>query len=206
MKVGPDQQRVQSRVMLIGRAVLAASLALSFLAVLVPLGRASGSGLMACCVGKAGHESGSCSTGLIESGGQTQVPQAPLPKTRSGRFANVKGGVGSGEHCSHTTANDQSAVAEAPKTTEKSESTSASNTSSSSSIHSVTTTCPGECGTCSVSYTRRPRPREQSTQSSIGSPRLSSLIVIFISNNQQARFLDSKWSQLQPRAPPTFLA
>jgi hypothetical protein len=207
MKADPDQQRVQSRVMSIGRAVLAAILALSFLAFLVPLGKASadGSGLKACCIGKAGHESGSCSTGLIESGGQTGVPQAPPPKTRSGRFANVKG-VGSGEHCSHTTANDHSDVAESPNTTEKSELTSASKASGSSSIRSVSSTCSGECGTCSVSYTRRPRQREQSTQSSFIGPNLPLLSLVFISDNQQARSLNCKWSQLQPRAPPAILA
>ena len=207
MKAGPDQQSVQSRAVLIGRAVLAAILALSFLAVLVPLTSASRSGLMVCCIGKAGHESGSCSTGLIASGAHTEVPEVSQPKAQSTRFANVKGGVGAGEHCGlHATANGHADITRAANTTEESKSTSASKTSGLSNIHSISSTCPAECGMCSVSYTRRPRPREQSTQSSIIGPNLPLLSLIFISDDEQARLLNPKWSQLQPRAPPAFLA
>lgn len=208
MKAGPDQQRAQSRAMSIGRAVVAAILALSFLAVWLPLSSVSAgsSGLKACCIGKAGHESGSCSTGLIASGAHTQVPEVAQLKARSNRFANVKGGAGAGEHCSlQANINSHPDVTEAVNTTEQSESTSAPVVSDPLSINSFSSTCPGECGMCSVSYTRRPRPREQSTQSSIVPPRLPSLVFVFVSDDQQVRLLNGKWSQLQPRAPPALL-
>jgi hypothetical protein len=222
---GQGQQRVQSRAVSVGRPVLAAIMALSFLAVLLPLGASAGSsGLKACCIGKAGHETGSCSTGLIESGGQTEVPEVSPPKARSKSFANVKGGVGAGEHCSlhASTSGEADAMATKPEpvsasneaaeplapsnTSEESQLVASSNKSNSLSIHSVSNTCPNECGMCSVSYTRRPRPREQSTQSSIAAPRLPSVILVFTGDDQQVRLMNWKWSQLQPRAPPALLA
>lgn len=225
MNKGPSQQRAKSRAVSIGRPVLAAILALSFLAVLFPLGALAGnSGLKACCIGKAGHESGSCSTGLVESRRQTQVPEVSPPKTQSKSFANVKGGAGADAHCSlHTNTGGEPDVVEVIKPdpvsvskdaverfepsnpTEESQSVASSNGSNTLSIHSVSNTCPNECGTCSVNYTRRPRPREQSTLSSIFAPRLPSVVFAFIIDDQQARLLNWKWSQLQPRAPPARL-
>ena len=207
MKAGPGQQRVQSRAMSIGRPVVAAILALSFLSVLLPLSVSAGStGLKACCIGKSGHESGSCSTGLIKSGAQTRVLEVSPPKERSNRFAKVKCGAGAGDHC-HPSANidSQPDVTEAENATEQFESTSTSRVGDSLSIHSVRSTCPAECSACSVGYTRRPRPREQSTQSALVTPRLPSLILVFVGDDQQARLLNWKWSQLQPRAPPALL-
>jgi hypothetical protein len=225
MNKGPFQQRAQSRAVSIGHPVLAAILTLSFLAVLLPLGAsADNSGLRACCIGKAGHETGSCSTGLIQSDGQTQVLEVSPPKAKSKSFANVKGGAGAGEHCSlHASTGDDPDAMEASKpepvaasneaaelfapsnTSEESQPVTSTNGFDSLSIHSVSNTCPNECGACSVSYTRRPRPREQSTQSSIVTPRLPSLILVFTGDHQQARLMNWKWSQLQPRAPPVLL-
>lgn len=208
MNADPAQQRVRSRAISIGRSVLAAILALSFLAGLVPLSNesAGSASLRACCIGKSGHESGSCSTGLIASGTQTRGLEVSPPKERSNRFAKVKGGAGAGDHC-HPPAkiDSQRAVTEAENSTEQFESTSTSHAGDSLSIHSVKSTCPTECGTCSVSSTRRPRPREQSTQSAIVTPRLPSQFLVVIGDRQQARLLNWKWSQLQPRAPPTLL-
>ena len=207
MNKGPSQQRAQSRSVSIGRPVLAAILALSFLTALLPLSVSAGStGLKACCIGKAGHESGSCSTGLIKSGAQTRVPEVSPPKERSNLFAKVKGGAGAGDLC-HPSANidSQTDVTEAENAAEQFESTSTSHAGDSLSIHSVRSTCPAECGACSVSYTRRPRPREQSTQSALVTPRLPSLILVFVRDDQQAHLLNWKYSQLQPRAPPALL-
>lgn len=226
MNAGTSQQRVQSRAMSIGRAVVAAILALSFLAVLVPLSNAStgSSGLRACCIGKAGHESGSCSTGLIESGGRTRVLGVSPPKAQSKSFANVKGGAGAGEHCSlHASTGAENSIAKAPipeppstpedvaeptkpSETEESETASTSHASDSLSVHAVGSTCPGECGTCSVNYTRRPRPREHSTLSSTTRPRSTSLVRFFVSDHQPVGALNLEFSLLHPRPPPTFIA
>ena len=70
----PKQFWMQTRAALVARVLLAAIVAASFLITLAPLGAASSEamGLMDCCVGKAGHEEGSCSSGVLASSTEPQ--------------------------------------------------------------------------------------------------------------------------------------
>ena len=64
MSSGPKQHPIQSLAVSVARALLATIVALSFFTTVVSVGTASsaGSDTMACCIGKPGHESGSCSS------------------------------------------------------------------------------------------------------------------------------------------------
>jgi hypothetical protein len=237
MNAGRNQQRAQSQAILVARAVLAATLALSFFTVLAPLGSASAgsSGLMACCIGKPGHESGSCSTGLLDSAKRGRVephvslPVEGTPKKKSFKFGDVKGGAGAGEHCSlHTQSPTEKT--ENPKETfkpepgpsiaevvdpfpispenrdMKAEPTSASREpTGAGSIDALSSPCPMECGTCSVNYTRRPRPRDQSTLSILPKHPLPLGRRFSSGAFEPIRVLLAKFLQLHPRAPPALL-
>jgi len=237
MKAGPKEQYVTAWAIPIARGLVAAIVALSFLAFLVPLGSASAgsAGLMACCIGKPGHESGSCSTGLLESPRQPQSEpnlssrQSAPRKVLSIDVTKIKSGAGAGEHCSlHTQSasenNDSpnetsepdpaSQIAEvqpplAPSSeTEELASEPGSVTSERigpGKIDALSSPCPMECGTCSVSYTRRPRPRDQSTFSYLPRPRLPTGRRFSSGAFQQIRDLHAKFLQLHPRAPPASL-
>ena len=74
----PKQVWMQTRAALVARVFLASIVAASFLITVAPLGAASSdeSGLMDCCVGKAGHEGGSCSSGLLASSTEPQPEES----------------------------------------------------------------------------------------------------------------------------------
>lgn len=238
MKSGPKQRLTKARAIRITRALVATVLALSFFATIVPLGSAS-AGLMACCIGKPGHESGSCSTGLLKS---SEVPesevffgQEPAPPAESSpEVAEVKIEEEEGGHCnlhtqptsvttSDTTASGSDATSTRP---EKSRAEAASietkelgsetpgqeaasiktKESGSVRIHALSKPCPADCGTCSVAYTRQPRPREQSIPSFAARPRSPAVGRSSQSGHPQIMARDRKWSQLRPRAPPVCLA
>lgn len=212
MNVGRNQQRAQPWAMCTGRSVVASVALVSLLSAFLPLGTASAdnSGLKACCIGKAGHESGSCSTGLLASAkSEVSLPVAGTATTKL--FANVKGGAGAAGHCSsHASVNrdaDVESLSSQPDTiiSEPAPSPATSGKSVSINIHAVSSTCPNECGMCSVSYTRRPRPREQSTQSLAIRPPSTSLIRLIVCEHSSVRAVDLRWSQSSPRAPPALL-
>ncbi|HKY28308.1 MAG TPA: hypothetical protein VJM12_10210 [Pyrinomonadaceae bacterium] len=216
MKADRIQQGTRSWAMSIGRALMASVVLLSLLSVLLPLIRASAnSGLKACCVGKAGHESGSCSTGLLAAG--KIDPQANLTAERTAKnkaFANVKGGAGGASHCSpESRVRSLESGVSGPRPTMDHQTTDSGPRSTSDSrlltrdsrLHAVSSTCPNECGMCSVSYTRRPRPREQSAQSSAVRPPSTALIGLIVSDHLAVREPNFKWSQSPPRAPPALL-
>jgi hypothetical protein len=94
------------------------------------------------------------------------------------------------------------AISPATEETRPSPASATTEQSTTSSIHAISRTCPGECGMCSVSYTRRPRPREQSALSFAAQPRLPPVRPFSPGDNQQTSTLSAKCLQLQPRAPP----
>lgn len=226
MKADRIQQGSRSWAMSIGRALMASVVLLSLLSFLLPLIRASAnSGLKACCVGKAGHETGSCSTGLLQAASVESHVSLPLAQTpvagtaKTNIFTNVRGGAGAAGHCSsHASSSNDSdeplssqpaAIISSQPAVIISEPASAPPATSSKSvslnIRAVGSTCPNECGMCSVSYTRRPRPREQSAQSSAVRPQSTALIGLIVSDHLAVRELNFKWSQSPPRAPPALL-
>ncbi len=232
--------QVKSRFWLVCRAFVAAIVLLSFLALIIPLGAATAgrSGLMACCIGKPGHESGSCSTGLLEAAQHPQpqpdlspVPQEAPPKTVTSKFAKVSGGAGAGEHCAlHVDStseitenqNEPSEPESSPKparlliasSSETEESSAETEETAADSVparreprkpgsmSAFSTPCPMECGACSVSNIRRPRPRDQSTLTFLPKPQLPLGRRFSRGAGQQIRVLTAKYSQLHPRAPP----
>ncbi len=217
MSSGPGQHPIPSLVLPVARALLASIVALSFFATIAPLVSAS-AGLMACCVGKAGHESGSCSSGLLHAGnkGQPQPEpklvkrQEPEPKaSHSSKTVETK----AGGHCSHNSApsavettsdsrnqKDQKVQSEPEPTSAKSEEP------SSARIHTLSRPCSAECAACSISYTRRPRPREQSTLSFVARPRPHLALSVPASDSPQIKILSTKGLRLRPRGPPSRLS
>ena len=75
MSSGPKQQPTHSPAVSVARAFLATIVALSFFTTVVSVGTASSAGLdtMACCIGKPGHESGTCSSGLLGASQQASA-------------------------------------------------------------------------------------------------------------------------------------
>ncbi|MGH9957353.1 MAG: hypothetical protein ACREBC_09515 [Pyrinomonadaceae bacterium] len=233
MKAGPKDRWAPSRAMLIARALVSTIVALSFLATLLTFALASADepGLMACCIGKPGHESGLCRTGLLVSAEQSQLDstisssQEPaLQESRSRDVTEVKASEKGGEHCSlHaqlTSENTEGLQAASepetvstlnedptttsPETTEfRPEPGSASNETGLGNIHALSSPCPMECGACSVSNTRRPRPREQVIVAFEQIPRLLSDRRYLSGTGREIRTRHAKFLQLHPRAPPT---
>ena len=189
---------------------MVASLAmLSLLSLFLPLSRASAdnSGVKACCIGKAGHDSGSCSTGLLKAANVEFHVNLLVERTAKKKlFANVKAGAGADGHCgSQASSTDEIEAASAAPIEDASEALSEAAAEPPLNIHAVSNTCPNECGTCSVSYTRRPRPREQSTLSSVVRSPSTPLIRLIVSDQCSVRELNFKWSQSPSRAPPAYL-
>lgn len=214
MRADKIQQRSRSWALCFGRAVVASLALLSLLSIWLPLGRASAgnSGIKACCVGKAGHESGSCSTGLLEAA--KVEPHISLAVERTAKkkpFANVKGGAGAAGNCSEHASSADTSEVEVPSSEPAlveaaSEPRATSREVVSLNVHAVSNTCPNECGMCSISYTRRPRPREQSSLLSETQPPSTSLIRLIVGEQSLVRALDLKWAHSSPRAPPAVLA
>ena len=212
MSSGPIQHPIQSLAVTVSRALLAIVVALSFFTTVVSVGTASSAGAatMACCIGKPGHESGSCSTGLLEPVRKPQLdPEvlcgqdpAPPPTARSLKGTDVEAEAVDGGHCSLHAPSAGDVPSDSAKRSEPEATLAKSEKSNLPDIHILSSPCPGECGTCSVSYTRRPRPREQSTLSSPARPRLHLTRRDPLSDYPQINTRNAKWMQLRPRAPP----
>lgn len=207
MSSGPRQHPIQSLAVPVARAILASILALSFFTTIAPLGSAS-AGLMACCIGKPGHESGSCSSGLLQPARKAQPEpellcgQEPAPTTaRSIKTIEAEDGA----HCSLHARSAGDVPADSTKQTEPEATSVKSETPGFPRIHTVSSSCSAECAT-SMSYTRRPRQREQSTLSSPARPRLHLTRRALTTDYPQIKTQNTKWVQLRPRAPPAHLA
>jgi len=214
MSSGPKQYQIQSLAIPTARALLAIILALSFFTTIVSIGTASsaGAGAMACCIGKPGHESGSCSTGLLKPARKPQPEpevlcgQEPAPaKVLSTKANDAKGVVEEGGHCSLHVSSAGS-VTSASRQSEPEATSATSEKPGVPVIHTLSSPCPTDCGMCSVSYARRPRPREHSNLSSLARPRLHFTGPLPPSEYPRIKPLNTKLVQLQPRAPPARLS
>lgn len=221
MSSGPKQHPIRSPLVPIARALLATIVALSFFTTVASLGTASSAGTstMACCIGKPGHESGSCSSGLLETASKPQpVPEVrsqelASPKVRSSKLVGAEAKAKGSGHCSLHASSDVEVPSDA---VEKSQPEAIPAKSEKSgflvihtghpAIHALSSPCPVECAACSVSYTRRPRTREQSFLSSVARPPLHLTRSVLASDYAQIRLLNTKWVQLPPRAPPARLS
>jgi hypothetical protein len=208
MSSGPKQHPIQSLVVHGARALLASIVTLSFFATMAPLGNAK-AGVMACCVGKTGHESGSCSSGLLQAANKIQTK----PKVFTGQESAPRGSHSSktieakdGGHCSHHSPPAGETPSDSTKQSEPEPTSTKSDHPSSTRIHTLSSPCSAECAVCSMSFTRRPRPREQATLSFVARPRLHLTRNLPASEYPQIKPLDTRWVQLRPRGPPTRLS
>ena len=220
MKSYPRLFWISRRATPIARLLVAALVALSFLVTVVPLGASSSAaaGTMDCCVGKPGHEAGSCATGLLESAktSQSAVPSSfdRDPSSTSDFSLVVVAGAGAGEHChasaavTATLTNTVFAGPEArlrpPELELDSVTVEATPVTTAESLHpgahSVSRPCKENCAACSTSLTRRPR--EQSALSFAARPQMPSVRRQSPINDLQIRPLNRKWLHFRPRAPP----
>lgn len=214
MSSGPKEHPIQFLAVPVARAVLAAIVALSFFTTVVSLPNASSAapGAMACCIGKPGHESGSCSIGLLKTAQKPEPEREILcgqelapPTEPSIKSIDVEAEAGGG-HCNLHTQSIGDVTSDSTKQSAPEATSARSNKSGLPGIHTLSSPCPAECGTCPVSYTRRPRPHEQSTLSSAARPRLHFTRRVIPSDYPQIKALSTKWLQLRPRAPPARLA
>jgi len=214
MSSGPNQYPIQSLAVPVARALLATIVALSFFTTVVSLGTASaGAGTMACCIGKPGHESGSCSSGLLESTTKPQPEpevlcgQEPAPPTaRSSKAIVVEAEAEDGGHCSLHAPSARDVTSDSSRQPNPEATPTKSEKSELSVIHTLSSDCSAECVGCSVNYTRRPRPREQSIASSVARPRLLLTRRVLPSDYPQIKPQNTKCVQLRPRAPPAHLS
>ena len=187
---GPKHPRFPLSTISTVRVVAALFVTLASLSGLVTIGvQSSGStGLMACCIGTAGHSSEACSSGLIASASN------PEPENEPEVLCGVQEVV-----ATHKNRDDSDHLSSHRQDTHESQGAMAG-------IHALNAPCPMECGTCSVSNVRRPRPREQSCLTH--APRPPAALLSRLSREQapQKRTLNTKWLQLPPRAPPALHA
>jgi len=194
------------------RSLVAAALVVSLLSVLVPLAASSSVHLctMECCAGKAPHEAGACSSGLMK--GRSRVAQHPEvlcglhqhgaagypTTTRQVRWQMIVAGTeaeNSGSCGPHTGPIDKAASHE--RTTAKSPG------SSSVAAPSMTSPCAVDCTvTGSAGYVRQPRPREQAAIGGARQPRPPSRSRCLQSFSSQTNTLPGHYRQPQPRGPP----
>jgi hypothetical protein len=213
MSSGPKHYSILSPAVSAVRALLVTILGLSFFATVVPLSIASSAeaGLMACCIGKPGHESGSCSSGLLQPTAEPQ-PEPELSSDDSsspGDDSNTAVGDTESEEGSHCNLHASAAGDVTSDAARQSETATPSRKADEFSfvrIHALSTPCSSECGPCSVSYTRRPRPREQATNSSVARPHFHLTNSLPPSEYPPIKPLNMKWVQLRPRAPPERLS
>src|SRR5688572_4260575 len=107
----PKQFWMQTRAALVARVFLASIVAASFLITVAPLGAASSAeiGLMDCCVGKAGHEGGSCSSGLLASSTEPQPEESnDTEDSSSSILVEAGGGI-------HAQSDEESIAHETPE-------------------------------------------------------------------------------------------
>ncbi len=208
------------RPLAVARLLVASIVTASFLITVAPLGTASSAatGTMDCCIGKPGHETGSCATGLPASSEKSHF-ESPAsfdndPAAPSAFSLAVVAEAGAGEHCHSPAAGTPApthtifAGAETTSTTTELESgtlivaAAAGPTAESelTGVPSVSQPCPKNCSACATILTQRPR--EQSALSFAARPH--ALLVRRLSpiNDLQIRPLNRKWLHLLPRGPP----
>jgi hypothetical protein len=169
----------------VARLLVASIVTVSFLITVAPLGTtpSAAAGTMECCVGKAGHEGGACSSGLLTS---STTPQSEA----SGDAGETSGSIlDSADGGIHAQSAEESG---APETTEAEH----------AKVAAISRNCAGECGTCSTSFNRQPRPREQSNLANKPKLQLPTSSRIRCAENLHVNTLQRVTTQLRPRAPP----
>lgn len=134
------------------RVVVAACLALSFFASLLPLRAFADAGEMACCAGKAGH----CSSGLVA---QQQAKPKSKPEPEPELMCGEKPAAGEGKASADAITDD----AEIIVANEEAQDAATSSTSvATAALQSATLTkpCPADCRAGAAGVVRQPRPRE----------------------------------------------
>ena len=182
-----DQKQSWMKISLRGvaRWLVASIVTVSLLIIVAPLGTASSpaAGTMECCVGKAGHEGGACSSGLLTSSATPQSEASGDDDETSGSILDsVDGGI-------HAQSDEESGALE---TTEAEH----------ARVAAISRSCTGECGTCSTSFNRQPRPREQSALARKPKLQLPTSSRIGYAENLHFYTLQRLSTQLRPRAPP----
>lgn len=162
------------------RVVLAACLALSFFASLVPLRVSAHDGAMACCAGKAGH----CNSGILAKQSAKPAPK-PKPKSRpepepepmcglkpptgaaKSKAITADAEAARGEEVDAKTISDGITVVAtssevAGRVAESEAATTSSQPEAIASLHgaSLTKPCPADCRAGTTGVVRQPRPRE----------------------------------------------
>jgi hypothetical protein len=215
MSSGPKQRPIRSLAVPVARALLATIVALSFFTTVVSLSAASsaGAGTMACCIGKPGHEAGSCNSGLLEPARKPQHepevlcgPETAPATARSSKAIDVEAEAEEGGHCNLHSPSARDVTSNAAMQSGPEATSAKSEKPGFPRIHTLSSPCSAECGTCSVSYTRRPRPREQTTLSSVARPHLHLTRRVLPGDFPPIKTLNTKWVQLRPRAPPARLS
>ena len=166
------------------RGILCLIVAISFVAVLVPIASASidKSSTMPCCAGKA---AGHCDSGI-----------APKPVAR--RFTEPMCGLDNAE-----SADDANTIVAEPSKQEShhSHSQTADKTSHAAESLSLSHPCPMDCGACTASSQRQQR-RERGILQPV-TYHIPSLNIDSNYENQPFSFSSNEnWDQISPRGPP----
>ena len=165
--------------------VLTASCLITFAPFLTTSSNASGT--MACCAGKAGHEGGSCPSGLLGSSNHKEHQASGHSEEPTDSVFEVSAGI-------HAQPSEPSSPGQ--------EHERAGQDDGSVRIASIARDCAGECGACSTSFNRQPRPREQSTLATKARPHLQTSSHLCDDLSPLCKALQSVTTQLRPRAPP----
>jgi hypothetical protein len=150
----PISAGIVSLAKVVARVVVAACLASSFFASLLPLRASANAGVMACCAGKAGH----CNSGLAaQPQAQPEPKPAPKPEPDPEPMCGQKPSVGK------AIAEAVTEDAEVIDANEQAQDTTQSSTpDATAALQSATLTkpCPADCRAGAAGVVRQPRPRE----------------------------------------------
>jgi hypothetical protein len=208
---GRSPQPTPSAIVFLRRSLVAATLAASLLSALIPFSAASSVHLctMECCAGKAPHEAGACSSGLMKSVIVTEEPEslcglhlnsvASYPTvTRQVPLEIIESAndMESSESCGdHAGSNAKVNLIQAK-----------SPGSLSLAAPAMTKPCAADCAAAaSAGFVRQPRPRAQ-TVAGTGLARPPANCYWLRSSFSQTATLRGHYKQPNPRGPPTSLS
>ena len=192
----PKQPRFIAACNAFARYAAAIILVLSFLGPLVTIGEAAAteSELMACCIGKVGHESGTCDAGLTAESPNAPAEDGELLCGLQTTSATVPLAtlthevVVEAHHCSSSEEINSDKLKTPNRTTY---------------FQVPTQPCSSECGACTSAFSRRPRSREHAhLPFQVKMSQLPTLHLLR-SRPSHVRVLTTTWRNIQPRAPPT---
>ena len=189
-----DQKQSWMTIMLLAVAqrLVALVLTASCLITIAPFTTAfsTATGTMACCTGKTDHDGGSCPSGLFGSSNKHHEASSHSEGPTDSVF-EVSAGI-------HAQPSEPSSQAQAHDHVRQD--------AGRVTVASIARDCAGECGACSTSFNRQPRPREQSTLATKARPRLQTSSRLCDDVDSLCNTLQSVTTQLRPRAPPPGLS